>query len=112
MNDANRERLMRFIAEERRWWYDPVPAWEKVTIPALVYESEWDKDVPAQESAAIIERALQKAGNKDHTIRVFPKSQHGQWAIATEHPLNMLSHRVHYDLLFGWLLRHVKVSRR
>lgn len=112
MNDANRERLMKFIAEERRWWYDPVPAWERITIPALVYESEWDKDVPAQESAAIIERALQKAGNKDYTIKIFPKSQHGQWAMATENPNNPLSHRVHYDLLFDWLLRRVKAPRR
>ena len=112
MNDVNRARLMNFIAEERRWWYDPVPAWERITIPALVYESEWDKDVPAQESAAIIERALQKAGNKNYTIKIFPKSQHGQWAMATEYPFNPLSYRVHYDLLFDWLLRHVKAPKR
>jgi len=80
--------------------------------PALVYESEWDKDVPAKESAAIIERALEKAGNKDYTIKIFPKSQHGQWAMETEYPYNPLSHRVHYDLLFNWLLRHVKAPRR
>src|SRR5262245_45606166 len=92
--------------------YDPVPAWERITIPALVYESEWDKDVPAQESAAIIERALQKAGNKSYTIKIFPKSQHGQWAMATEYPFNPLSYRVHYDLLFDWLLRHVKAPKR
>ncbi len=103
---------MNFIADERIWWYDPVPAWERITIPALVYESEWDKDVPAKESAAIIERALGKAGNKDYTIKIFPKSQHGQWAMETEYPYNPLSHRVHYDLLFNWLLRHVKAPRR
>jgi len=112
MNDANRARLMNFIDDERIWWYDPVPAWERITIPALVYESEWDKDVPAKESAAIIERALEKAGNKDYTIKIFPKSQHGQWAMETEYPYNPLSHRVHYDLLFNWLLRHVKAPRR
>src|SRR5262245_62760929 len=30
MNETNRARLMNFVADERRWWYDPVPAWEKI----------------------------------------------------------------------------------
>jgi uncharacterized protein len=111
MNDANRGRLLNFIADERRWWYDPVPAWERVTIPALVYESEWDKDVPGKQSAAIIERALQKAGNKHYTIKVFPKSQHGQWAMETENPNNPLAYRVHYDALFDWLRQQIRLAK-
>lgn len=111
MNETNRARVLNFVAEERRWWYDPVPAWEKITVPAIVYESEWDKDVPPKESAAIIERALKKAGNKDYAIKIFPKSQHGQWAMETDGPKNRLAYRVHYDLLFVWLLKHVTVSK-
>ena len=110
-DEANRPRLLNFIAAERRWWYDPVPAWERITIPALVYESEWDKDVPGKQSAEIIERALRKAGNKNFTVKVFPKSQHGQWAMPTENPNNKLAYRVHYDLLFGWLRQQIKMAR-
>jgi len=111
MNETNRARLMNFIADERSWWYDPVPAWVKITVPALVYESEWDKEVPGPESAAIIGQSLRKAGNKDYTIKVFPKSQHGQWAIESDSPNNPLSYKVHYDQIFDWLRAHVMLRQ-
>ena len=112
MNDANRARIMAFVNGERRTWYDPVPAWESITIPALVYESEWDIYVPARQSATIIEQALQRAGNQDYTVKLFPQSNHGQWAMQTDGPNNRLSHRVHYNLLFSWLLKHVTIAKR
>lgn len=98
---------MDFVNRERWGLFDPVAPWEKITIPTLVYESEWDSYVPAKESAAIIGQALKKAGNRDYTIKTFPKSNHGQWAMKTDGPNNDLSHRVHYDLLFSWLQKHV-----
>lgn len=111
MNEANRPRIMEFVTRERQMFYDPVPAWEKITIPALVYESEWDSYVPARPSEAIIGQALKKSGNKDYTIKVFPKSNHGQWAMQTDGPNNDLSHRVHYDLLLNWLRNLVNVRK-
>jgi uncharacterized protein len=113
MNDANRKRIMEFVGREQRTSsFDPVATWEKIIVPALIYESEWDSYVPARQSEAIIGQALKKAGNRDYAIKVFPKSNHGQWAMQTDGPSNLLSHRVHYDLLFGWLLKHVKLLEK
>jgi pimeloyl-ACP methyl ester carboxylesterase len=107
MNDANRERIMAFVNRERRTFYDPVPAWEKITIPVLVYEGEWDRDVPAKESVTIIDTALKKGGNKNYTIKLFPKAQHGLWAVERDNRFEPLVYRVHHQVLFKWLLNQV-----
>ena len=91
----------------RREFYDPIPTWRRIKVPTLVYESEWDKDVPATESARLIRAALQDAGNPDYTVHVFPRSNHGQWALEKNDPNSLLNRRVHYDLLFGWLRTRV-----
>ena len=108
MNEANRERLMRFINREKRSFYNPVPTWEKIKIPVFVYQGEWDRDVPAKESVKIIETSLKKAGNKNYTIKLFPKAQHGLWAVEKDNRFEPLAYRVHYDALFKWLLNKTK----
>jgi uncharacterized protein len=64
-----------------RFWalirsYDPVPALEKVTCPVLAVFGAKDTFLPAEKSAAIWKAALEKAGNKDVTVRVFPDGDH------------------------------------
>ena len=56
--------------------YDPVPALEKVTCPVLVLFGEMDVQVSPQQNQKPIVDALKKAGNKDVTVRVFPKANH------------------------------------
>jgi pimeloyl-ACP methyl ester carboxylesterase len=57
--------------------YDPGPSWEKLHCPVLVIYGEQDRSLPPQESLPIIRRGLQKAGNRDVTIKLFPKADHG-----------------------------------
>ena len=51
--------------------YDPVPDFQKITIPVLCIWGELDKIVPAQGSRLIIDKALSKAGNLDYTLKIF-----------------------------------------
>jgi hypothetical protein len=56
--------------------YDPVQAWEKVTCPLLAILGEFDTNTPVPETAALMRKALEKAGNKYVAIEVFPKAEH------------------------------------
>jgi pimeloyl-ACP methyl ester carboxylesterase len=56
--------------------FDPVPVLKKIKCPTLLLFGELDPNYPATKSAAIMERALKEAGNKDITIKIFPKANH------------------------------------
>ena len=53
-----------------------MPVLEKVTCPVLAVFGAKDTFLPAEKSARIWQTALEKAGNKDVTIRVFPDGDH------------------------------------
>ncbi|HZC06356.1 MAG TPA: prolyl oligopeptidase family serine peptidase [Ktedonobacterales bacterium] len=57
--------------------FDPAPIWRQVTQPVLLVYGAADAAVPPQQSADIIARALQAAGNERNTILVFPDADHG-----------------------------------
>jgi pimeloyl-ACP methyl ester carboxylesterase len=59
------------------WNYDPVPVLQKVHCPVLSIFGEIDPLVPAQRSADIWKSALETAGNKNVTIKIFPHADHG-----------------------------------
>jgi pimeloyl-ACP methyl ester carboxylesterase len=90
--------------------FDPRPLWEQTSIPALAIFGEADKSTPSGESARRIELALQKGGNKDHTIKIFPNADHAllvptgngskwDWGRPASGWL---------DLMINWLQRHTK----
>jgi pimeloyl-ACP methyl ester carboxylesterase len=56
--------------------YDPRPTLEKVKIPVLALIGENDVQVSAKENLALISAALQTGGNKDFTVKSFPKLNH------------------------------------
>lgn len=56
--------------------YNPVPALEELDVPVLVYWGGKDTYLPVAESMAAFKQAMAKAGNKDYTIKVFPKGRH------------------------------------
>ncbi|MCA1625060.1 MAG: alpha/beta hydrolase [Acidobacteria bacterium] len=56
--------------------YDPRPMLEKVKIPVLAINGENDLQAAPKENLALIEAALRKGGNKDFTIKSFPKLNH------------------------------------
>jgi len=69
--------------KDNYWWkraplianFNPVPVWEQTRIPVLAIYGERDRNAPAANATAL-ERALRKAGNRNHVIKVFPKANH------------------------------------
>jgi len=55
---------------------DPADYWKQIKVPILVMFGELDDVVPVQTSVERIEAALKRAGNRDVTIKVFPRANH------------------------------------
>jgi len=93
-------------SEEIRTWLrwrnldlDPASYWQQIKVPALVIFGELDDVVPAETSAERIAAALKLAGNKDVTVKIFPKDNH-----TIEHAPDFL------DTMLDWTVRRVRVS--
>lgn len=56
--------------------YDPIPDWDKITVPVLAVWGENDRLVPAQESHDLIASTLLRAGNEHATTLIFPQATH------------------------------------
>ncbi|WP_223884785.1 alpha/beta hydrolase family protein [Nocardia colli] len=56
--------------------YDPVPVLERLHLPVLALWGEHDTLCPPAESAAVFQRALDRAGNQHATIRFVPGAGH------------------------------------
>lgn len=56
--------------------YDPVPVLERLRLPVLALWGEYDTLCPPAESAAMFQRALDRAGNQHATIRFVPGAGH------------------------------------
>lgn len=56
--------------------FDPRPTLAKVKCPVLAINGELDLQVPPKENLAAIEKALKAGGNKDVTVKEFPKLNH------------------------------------
>ncbi|MEA2600341.1 MAG: uncharacterized protein QOF89_1333 [Acidobacteriota bacterium] len=64
----------------RRQRYDPAAVLRKTTIPVLVLYGASDTSVPPAENADLMRRYLGEAGNRDVTIRIFPRASHNlEW---------------------------------
>lgn len=56
--------------------FNPRPVLEKVKVPVLALNGESDVQVSVKENLALISDALEKGGNKDVTVKSFPKLNH------------------------------------
>jgi len=95
--------------------FDPGRTWEQVQCPVLVLLGQLDANAPSKVSAAIIERGLKKGGNKDHSIRILPKANHGlfeaETGYGTEWPLLKRYVPGYMDGITDWLLKRVVVKK-
>jgi pimeloyl-ACP methyl ester carboxylesterase len=66
--------------------FDPGPSWEKVRCPVLAIFGEKDTSCPVEQSVAVVRRGLERAGNADVTLRVFPNAAHGLTVAQTGGP--------------------------
>jgi dienelactone hydrolase len=55
--------------------YDPLPTIRKVRQPVLILQGEFDRQVTADQ-AEMLAKAARESGNKEVTVRVFPKLNH------------------------------------
>lgn len=56
--------------------FDPALVLRKIKCPTLLMFGALDPNYPVQKSADIMARALNEAGNKDVTIKIFPGANH------------------------------------
>ena len=56
--------------------FDPQPTLKKVRVPVLALNGELDLQVPWKENLDLIAAALKAGGNKDYTVKSFPKLNH------------------------------------
>jgi len=56
--------------------YDPAPTFEKVKCPVLALFGELDLQVLPSQNEEPMKKALEKSGNKDYIIKLFPKANH------------------------------------
>lgn len=60
--------------------YDPADVLRHTTIPVLAFYGAIDTLVPPAENAELMRHLLAEAGNKDVTIRIFPRASHNlEW---------------------------------
>lgn len=97
----------------RRWFplvytYDPAPDWAKVKVPVLNVLGELDKNVRVSENVPIMEQALRRGGNRDFTIKVFPKANHGLLVFSSQGRPQLAPGFL--DFMADWLLKRVTVK--
>ncbi|MDA1348494.1 MAG: alpha/beta hydrolase, partial [Chloroflexi bacterium] len=75
--ESNLRPFIEILAQDPDFRYDPVPALEGTTCPVLAIWGDADTVVPVEKSVAIYRESLDRGGNDDLTIRVFPDAGHG-----------------------------------
>lgn len=94
------------------WEYDPIPYWRMVRAPVYIMLGGLDRSVPTAASAPLLRRALADAGNRDATVRVFERGNHGLLESRTgyEREVHALSYYVadFQDGLVRWIEAHVR----
>ncbi len=63
------------------WRYEPVPALEKVRQPVLAFFGGADRNVVPEINLPRMRAALERAGNRDVTLRVMPGADHSLAAL-------------------------------
>jgi alpha-beta hydrolase superfamily lysophospholipase len=90
--------------------YDPRVTARRVRTPTLILQGETDRQVPLSEAGALA-RALREGGNRNVTVRTFPRLDHLMVEDASGNPMgyqSLSSFRVRNDLrgaLADWLAR-------
>jgi pimeloyl-ACP methyl ester carboxylesterase len=88
--------------------YDPLPALRKVRCPVLAIFGELDTLTPVIATTANYREGLGKAGNKDYTIKVFPKADHALlvWPKPDDHFHWPVLADGYMDTITNWIRKH------
>jgi uncharacterized protein len=96
--------------------YDPVPALEKTKCPVLLLFGEFDLQVAPAQNLEPMKKALEKGGNKDFEIKIFPEANHLFLETTTGNPQEYATMEKKFvdgflEYIGGWVLKRVTVSR-
>ena len=91
--------------------FDPVPVLEKVRCPVLSLYGDKDTYLPVDKSSAVWKECLERAGNRDVTVKVFPDADHSLLSAKTgglkESPYKKAFAPDLFPLLREWVLARV-----
>ena len=82
--------------------FDPVPLLGQMTVPGIWVYGRGDRSIPAEKSAATLER-LRKTQGKDFTVVLFPHAGHGLLDTPPTDPRAM-------PTLLAWIQKHARQS--
>jgi len=97
--------------------YDPAPALEKLTVPVLALFGGKDLQVPAVQNEPAVTQALEKGGNKDYTVKVFPDANHLFQSATTGNPSEYATLKPEFtagflDTISAWILAHTVAASK
>jgi pimeloyl-ACP methyl ester carboxylesterase len=72
--ESNLHPFVEVLRRDPNYQYDPVPALQNLTCPLLAIWGEADQLVPIEKSVAVFREALEKSGNANLAIRIFPQA--------------------------------------
>lgn len=96
--------------------YNPAPTLEKVNCPVLMLFGGLDLQVPPAQNEKPMKDALKKAGNKDVTVKLFPKANHLFQEAIKGSPSEYATLKKEFlpgflDYVSAWILQRVNLPR-
>ena len=96
----------------RLYFYDPGPTLRQLQVPVLALFGELDNNIVAEKNKAAWEGALKAGGNRDYTLRILPKANHGQLEAKVGSNAEMASLRrfvpSYFTTIKDWLSKRVR----
>ncbi|MET0754102.1 MAG: alpha/beta fold hydrolase [Pyrinomonadaceae bacterium] len=115
VEDSIKARKALYVSAWFRYFvlYNPRPTLEKVKIPVLALNGENDVQVAWKENLDLIAAGLKAGGNKDVTVKSFPKLNHlfqtSQTGAVSEYDkIEETISPVVLETIADWILKHTK----
>ena len=95
----------------RLYFYDPVPTLRQLQTPTLALWGELDNNILAEKNKAAWEAALRAGRNRDYTLTILPKANHGQWEakVGSNAEMKSLQRLVpgYFTSIQDWLVKRI-----
>jgi pimeloyl-ACP methyl ester carboxylesterase len=96
----------------RLYFYDPAPTLSQLTVPTLAMWGELDNNIVADKNKSAWDAALKAAGNRDYTLVVVPKANHGMFEAKIGSNAEMKSLQrfapSYITTIEGWLAKRIR----
>lgn len=115
VEDSIKARKAMYVSPWFRYFilYNPRPTLEKVKIPVLALNGENDLQVAFRQNLDLISAGLKSGGNKDFTVKSFPKLNHlfqtsPTGAVSEYNQIEETISPVVLETIGDWILKHTK----